>query len=148
VASGWLASTATLLGLGEVQARTATASAQGQQLEGSWLVTVSTPNNLITFISDGSLVGTTNMHPTQSPFHGTWVRTGDRQFAYTHWRFRSDSDGANIGSQKVYGELTLNETLDQYAARAVVEDYDRDGNLMRATTTNPLGQRITVELMP
>ena len=128
-------------------------AAQGQQLEGSWIVGAAGnlpggTNSLFTFTADGSLVGSTISHPTQSPFYGAWVRTGDREFAFTHWRFRSDASGTHIGSQKVRARLTLNQTLTEFTGQGVTEVYDVDGNLVSTVRFANEGQRITVEPVP
>jgi hypothetical protein len=126
---------------------------EGQQLEGSWIVGAAGnppggPNSLFTFTADGSLVGSTIAHPTQSPFYGAWVRTGDREFAFTHWRFRADASGTHLGSQKVRAQLTLNETATEFTGQGVTEIYDVDGNLVSTIPFANQGQRITVEPVP
>ncbi len=150
-AISWLASATTLLGLSGVRPPSVRASAQAQQLAGSWLVTGgrnSTPNDLNTFFSDGNMVGANTEHLTRTPNHGAWVRTGDRQFAYTHWRFLFDASGAWIGTRKVRGQLTLHESLNEYTAQTGSETYDLEGTLVQATNLTRRGQRITVEPLP
>jgi hypothetical protein len=70
---------------------------EGHELVGTWIQEVILPDrrivNYTTFFSDGTLVGTNSDHLTRSPFHGVWVRTGDRQFAVTQFRLVFDTLG-------------------------------------------------------
>ena len=142
------------IGLGAVAPRIAGVarggdlSSVGQQLEGTWITTVSresgTPGlplvftSLNTFLPGGALLETTAASMTRSPGHGQWLRTGDRQFTTTFVFFRFDAMGAFIGTQRVTRNIRLNERLDEYRAVNFVEIFDAAGTLTmtdRATET-------------
>jgi hypothetical protein len=151
-AGGLLSGAAAMLTLSAPRAR-ASVAAEGQELVGTWVQDVTTPDrrivNFTTFSADASLIATNSDHLTRSPFHGVWVRTGDRQFAVTQWRLVFDElGGQNVQRQKVRGEITVNETLDEATARYWVEFLDPDGNLVSSVATGGQLRRIKVEAMP
>jgi hypothetical protein len=98
------------------RASLAGASAQGQVMEGSWMITTTWPDGrqtsgLSTYNPDGSYVITTS-NPQGKTGHGAWVRTGNREFATMWVGLRFDQAGTVIGTQKSRSQLTLNDTLD------------------------------------
>src|SRR5215204_7164477 len=72
-------------------------------LEGSWEITV-TPDggdpivDIATFTRGGGLINS-DPDPNLSAGHGTWVKTGGREFAVTFVHFLS-SQGAALGTVK------------------------------------------------
>jgi hypothetical protein len=101
-----------------------------------------------TFFADGTMIGANTAHLQLTPNHGAWVRTGDRQFTYTHWRFAFDESGVYLGMRKVRGQLALSEDANEYMAQTVSEQYDLEGNLVQARNLTRRGRRISVEPLP
>jgi hypothetical protein len=127
-------------------------SAQGQGLEGSWMLATTFADGrqtrgLATYDSNGSYVfSTSNFFLSNG--HGAWVRTGDRQFATTWVALRFDQTGAVIGTQRVRGQLTLGDTADSFSTRGQVELLDREGNIVGSDSNTSQGTRIRVEPLP
>jgi hypothetical protein len=128
------------------------ASAQGQQLEGAWVVTVTVPGQpsvtaLHTYTRDGGvLVSSSSMQ--RSVGHGAWVRTGNREFGRTWVQLRFDEKGAFAGTSKVRSIIRLSETSDEWVGVAVTVDvFDPTGKQVSSTTGGVMDQakRIRVE---
>jgi hypothetical protein len=126
------------------------ASAQGQQLEGSWIVTLiqaGQPSRtaLHTYTADGGvLVSSPNRQVSLG--HGVWVRTGNREFGRTFVLLRFDDKGASVGMSKVRASLRLNEASDEWVGTATVEVFDTTGKLVSSTSgATDQGKRIRVE---
>ena len=130
--------------------REVVAGQPGHELVGTWYGNVQRASgvpliNFLTYAIDGTVVGTNSDHPTASPTHGSWERTGDRQFAYTTWRLLFHPDGAFAGTQKIRGEVTVSETLDSTTSQDQVDVYDAAGDLLRSTPASGTRRRIRVE---
>jgi hypothetical protein len=139
-----------------LQANAAAASQAGQSLEGSWISTVSILGlqalRITTYNSNGTLVTTapSNAPPLESSIggtgHGSWVRTGDRQFATTWIGLRFDANGNFVGTAKLRGRIQVNEQGDESTGQTQSESFDRDGNLVATATSTGQAKRIVVEL--
>jgi hypothetical protein len=132
------------LGVGMVQA-------QGQQLEGAWIVTVTAPGQppvtaLHTYTSDGGVIVSSPIMQ-RSVGHGTWVRTGNREFGRTWVQLRFDEKGAFTGTVKVRSIIRLNESLDEWVGVTVTSEvFDATGKQVSSTTgATDRGKRIRVE---
>lgn len=99
----------------------ASAAQAGQHLEGSWIYTVTIPGlpqpfpdtfkGLVTFIPGGSVVETSwapSLRSNSGAGHGTWVRTGDRQFAFT-FAFLWFDQGTLFVTGKARASITVDE---------------------------------------
>lgn len=124
-------------------------------LEGSWVSDVrpedpAQPRNITfwTFTGDGSLISSNRDHPTRGPAHGTWIRTGDHEFAVTFLRLIFDDQGTFAGTQKLRGQITVNQNTDEFTSRSMSEIFDAQGNLLRTGATIGTAQRIKVEPLP
>ena len=147
-----ISSAAVILALAVGPRVSPTAAAQsGPGLEGSWMSEVSSQlaagTRLTTYNADGTLITTAiaaGVIPTTG--HGSWVRTGEREFATTWFGFSRDAEGNYTAMTKVRGRLQLNGGGDEISSRSQVEVMDRNGNVLR--TDSPTGQakRIRVEL--
>jgi hypothetical protein len=119
----------------------ATSSAEGLQLDGTWMVTVTRINpppglaptfkSLLSYARGGVMIETssTSAVARRSPALGQWERIGNDLFATSMWFFRSDpATGANLGTQEVDRTVRLSADGDSFTAVAVVQQFDVDGN--------------------
>jgi len=128
-----------------------------EDIVGSWLETVtfsgvSAPpplKSLVTFIPDGSLVvadqGNVTTEIVFSAGHGAWVHLGGRTFAWTVIELISDLNGNLLGTLKVRGQYTVNESGNSYSGQFQAEIADTAGNLIDSAEGTNEGQRIQVE---
>ena len=135
-------------------------STVGQELDGTWLVTVDRPDPrpgapptfraLLTFFPGGAMMETATSLPPSSrgPGHGQWVRIGDRTFASTFMFFRFDATGRFIGSLKVHRRMVLARSLRRFRAVATVEIFDADDNLVATERATEVGKRLTIRSIP
>src|SRR5581483_6123408 len=70
---------------------TVAAAAQSEQLTGTWIEDAALPTGqptvtIVTFISDGTLLMTSDQHLVRTPAHGAWAQTGDGRYAWSWWR--------------------------------------------------------------
>jgi hypothetical protein len=122
--------------------------AAGQHLEGAWMTTVQSsgnPANFTLFTADGGFIAVPTGF-TSSAAIGSWVRTGDRQFAVTQYRWHYDSAaGTRTGVEKIRWTLTLNDTLDGFTAPYLSDTLDLNGNVVSSGQNTLIGKRIAVE---
>lgn len=141
-------STLTVVRIVHAQSKVSTV---GQRLEGTWHVTsqaTGTLQNLALFTGDGGFVAVPTGRTTtgaESAALGSWIRTGDRQFAVTQYRFTYDTAGSVTGTRKIRWNLTLNDTLDGFTAPYTSDILDLSGNVVSTTQSTLLGKRISVE---
>src|SRR6266508_1842861 len=88
------------------------------ELEGSWEVTVNPDGgepivDLATFTSGGGIINS-DPDPNLSTGHGTWVRTGGREFGVTFIHFLS-SGGVALGRLKVRAIVQLDQQTDTFS---------------------------------
>jgi hypothetical protein len=121
----------------------ATSSAEGLQLDGTWMVTVTRINpppglaptfkSLLSYARGGVMIETssTSAAARRSPALGQWERIGNDLFATSMWFFRSDpATGANLGTQEVDRTVRLSADGESFAAVSMVQQFDVDGNLV------------------
>jgi hypothetical protein len=147
---GWLAAVAALLGAWTPRASASGSRAQGQVLEGSWILDILVAagqrrTTLLTFTPEGGVVTTGSDHPTRSPGFGAWMRTGDRQFVATWRQLLFDANGAYVGQLKNRLRMQLNETLNELDVQGQPETFDLEGNLLTSGRTVTKGVRIVAE---
>ncbi len=118
----------------------ATSSAEGLQLDGTWMVTVTRINpppglaptfkSLLSYTRGGVMIETSSTSAARrSPALGQWERIGNDLFATSMWFFRSDpATGANLGTQEVDRTVRLSADGNSFTAVAVVQQFDVDGN--------------------
>jgi hypothetical protein len=120
-------------------------------LDGSWMVSITRPDGrrgtaLLTFSPDGSLMRSGDLHPLESPGHGAWVRTGEREFDLTYVTLQFDPERNLVGSRSANIRLTLSVGLDEFAGVARVKTMDLEDNLLTTSGEIPLqGKRLQVE---
>ena len=128
---------------------------------GTWLETVTFSGggapplkSLGTYTEDGSVVvadqgnDTTVLPFVFSPGHGSWVHLEGRTFAWTVIELITDLTGNLIGTLKVRGEYTVNESGNEYTGQFRAELFDPLGNLFDSVDGTNEGQRIQVEPLP
>ncbi len=128
-----------------------------EAIVGSWLETVTFSGggappplkSLVTFIADGILVvadqGNVTTETVFSAGHGAWVHLGGRTFAWTVLELISDLNGNLLGTLKVRGEYTVNESGNSYSGQFKAEIADTAGNLIFSVEGTNEGHRIQVE---
>ncbi len=159
---------AALLALAAIVAATgltsasATSSAEGLQLDGTWMVTVTRINpppglaptfkSLMSYARGGVLIETssTAAEARRSPALGLWRRTGNGLFATSMWFFRSDpATGVNVGTQEVDRTVRLSADGDSFTAVAVVQQFDVDGNPVGGQLhATEVGERLAITPNP
>ena len=127
----------------------------GQQLEGTWLLTVSRdmappgeplifPTTL-TFLPGGAYLETPSFVAGRTtPGHGQWVRTGDREFRGSFLHFRTNPTGAFIGMTKVTQTLRLSEDLQELYATALIQVLDAEGTVLGTARATSAGRRMSI----
>lgn len=128
-----------------------------QVLHGSFLATVSvnetgrTFKALDTFAPGGGVI-VTFFNPTgaQNIAQGSWLRTGDREFALTLEGVSPDvtlPSGQRVSfvSAKLQEKLILDESGDSFDSAFKDQFFDASGNVVRVGTGTVHGTRIVVE---
>ncbi len=116
---------------------TLTAQQGGQSLEGSWRVVVKpdmppAPGvaeflNLGTFMPDGGVIASDG-YITDSACHGTWVRTGNRQFAVTCLGLGYGPSGHTEYTFKLRTKLAYTDRASELAGPFAIDMGDANGN--------------------
>ena len=117
------------------------ASAEGLQLDGTWMVTVTRVNpppglaptfkSLLSYTRGGVMIETSSTAGAnrRSPALGQWERIGNDLFETSMWFFRFDpATGASIGTQEIDRTMRLSADGESFTAVAVVHLFDSDGN--------------------
>jgi hypothetical protein len=129
--------------------------AQGQRLEGSWVITV-TPvvppgvpqppsfRAYATLARGGALIGSGRTTPLGSPQHGTWAHIRGDEFAFTAIQDLFDVMGNFQGTVTVRVKLTL-IGKDEFVGVSNGETRDAAGNSTSNRCGTVRGQRITIE---
>lgn len=126
----------------------AAAGSGGANPEGSWLATVALPDGTIfespvSFCAGGAMVAS---DPSVAPhmntaYHGTWLKTGRREFVFTMVGFIYDDveDQYPNGRTKIVIKETdtIEPDGDTYNGLGTVEIYSLDGTLLRGPYPTP-----------
>ncbi len=105
------------------------------KLEGSWLQTVVQEGNpepfkvLASFAAGGALTHSVSLNPAQSPFHGTWKRTGRRTYVWSGQSFGYDDDFVFGATIHVRDEITLAKDGESFTAKGRVRVIGLDGTV-------------------
>ena len=122
------------------KASSAASSAEGLQLDGTWMVTVTRVNpppgvaptfkSLLSYARGGVMIETSNTGTTRrGAALGQWERIGNDLFATSMWLFRFDpATGASVGTQEIDRTMRLSADGESFTAVAVVHLFDSDGN--------------------
>lgn len=147
----------------EDRARDTKVSISGKKptIVGSWVLTVSIPDNAPPFDSfkalwsltgDGLLVSSAQGDVTPVPFpttssaYGAWVQTEGRQYAASFVAILYDvQTGENMGSLKLNQSITLSDSGVEWNGPFQAKVLDPDGNLIVTLNGTVNAKRITVE---
>ena len=134
---------------------------QKRAIVGSWLETVTveepggrTFKSVGTFSEEGGMAFSDQGNVTTTPpmvfsaAHGSWVHLGGRTFAWTVLELISDLEGNLLGTLKIRGEYSVNESGNQYSGRFLAEAADTTGNPIFSVEGTNAGQRILIEPLP
>lgn len=125
---------------------------------GSWLETVTVEGeggrsfkSVGTFFEDGNAAFSDQGNVTTDPpmvfsaAHGPWVHLRDRTFAWTFLELISDLEQNLLGTLKIRGEYTVDESGNKYSGRFRAEAVDTSGNPIFSVEGTNKGERIMVE---
>jgi hypothetical protein len=123
-------------------------AAPGQEIVGSWQLTVTGPASMTlqTYIADGGLVTAQGDHPRRSAGHGAWVRTGERRFLATHVSMRFGDQLELIGTTQLRLDITVDESGNSFTSRNIRDEFDLEGNLVN--TIDAAGQATRIVPLP
>jgi hypothetical protein len=137
-------------------------SAEGLQLDGTWMVTVTRINpppgvaptfkSLLSYVRGGVMIETSSTAGAnrRSPALGQWDRIGNDLFATSMWFFRSDpATGENLGTQEVDRTVRLSPDGESFTATAVVQQFDVAGNPVGPQLhATEIGTRLAINANP
>lgn len=125
----------------------------GNQLAGTWSVTVNRPaplpplTSLQVFTSDGSVIEMANeWQATRTASYGSWERIEARLYASTMVFFRFDPQtGAHVATQKIDRTIQLSDDGQTFthAGRATI--FDPSGNVVASFPVAASGERMQVD---
>ena len=127
---------------------------------GSWVEHIIVPGGPPPFKSvgiysaDGTLMfsdqGGVTSNPPQvfSSTAGSWTYVKERTFAWTAIALISDLDGNLVGTLKVRGETTLDQSGNRYTSRFLAEIFDTNGQILLSAPGTNEGRRVVVEALP
>jgi hypothetical protein len=132
------------------QAATAPTSQGGTALGGSWVVASTAQDQaptttLLTFAPDGGFLESGQSHPLESPGHGTWARSGDRQYDISYVALRFDPGRRFVGSRKANVRISVNATFDACTGESRSQLLDEAGNVLSSVSTTLQGTRLAVQ---
>jgi hypothetical protein len=156
--SGKRSSLAALVLVTAVVATGAVASAgagtgeDGNQLAGTWEVTVNRPAplpalaSLQVFTGEGSVIEAANDSATRTAAYGSWERVEGRLYAASAVFFRFDPQtGAHVATQKIDRTIRLSSDGQTWAAVAVATLFDPSGNVIASFRVPSTGERMPVD---
>jgi hypothetical protein len=123
------------------------AAAAGQQLQGTWIVTVTTTGEapitqLVTFFADGTTLANANQRPAQqgqpggksftSAGQGDWSKSGDRQFNSQFVQLIFDDGGSYKGMIKVHDTIRLDPSGETWAGSFSADVLDPSGKVVQS----------------
>ncbi len=128
------------------------------RIEGSWLATVALPDGTsfespLSFCAGGAMIvsdpGVFPLYPMTTNYHGTWAKTGRREFVFTMVGFQYDTveDQYPNGLYKIVIKETdtIEPDGDTYNGNGTVEWYSLDGTLLATYPTPTHATRIHAE---
>ena len=135
---------------------TASGQEAGNQLAGTWNVTVNRPAplpplySLQVFTSDGSWIEAATEAPaSRTPQFGSWERISGRLYAASGEIFRfNPATGAHIGTMKINRTMRLSQDGQSMTVVARATLYDLAGNVVTSFPVVATGERLQVERIP
>jgi hypothetical protein len=133
----------------------ATSESSGNQLAGTWNVTVTRPaplpavSSLQVYTAQGSMVESGSDGVSRSPQYASWKRIGGREYAATGIFFRFDPQtGAFVGRMKINRTIELAEDGQSFTFRGSSTILDANGHVVVSVSASGSGQRLQVEEQP
>jgi len=139
----------------------AASSAEGLQLDGTWIVTVTRVNppagvvptfkSLLSYARGGVMIEASNTGTTRrGAALGQWERIGNALFATSMWLFRFDpATGVSLGTQEIDRTMRLSADGESFTAVAVIHLFDPDGNPVGdALHATEVGTRLAINRIP
>jgi hypothetical protein len=133
-------------------------SSQKKNLVGSWIETVTFEGgfmpplkSLVNFSADGTVTvadqGNVNLSAGQlfSAGTGAWAAQGDRNFSWTVLELISDLNGNLVGTLKVRGTYTVDNSGNNYSGVFQAQVLDTSDNVLFSVGGTNTGRRIEVE---
>jgi len=145
-----------LLLLTGLQSKVGAQDQGGQSPAGAWITTATSQNppdvppirGYTTFTQDGSVLASDDWL-ADGLGHGSWVRTGNRQFAVTIQGLFFGPDGTAVARGKNRATLTSDPSSGELSGRYVFESFDlATGAPLGGGTGTVRMTRIRVEPMP
>jgi hypothetical protein len=128
----------------------------GNQLAGTWEVTVNRPAplppvlSLQAYTQAGSVIESGNDgSASRSPSYGVWERIGGRLYAASVKFFRFDPQtGAYLGVMKIQRTIQLSEDAQSWTAAGRATQYDVNGNVLLIVPVTATAERMPLEPLP
>lgn len=143
---------AVAVAVGAIGTAGATSNHSGNQLAGTWSVTLNRPAplpplaSLQVYTRPGSMVESGNDSASRSPQYGSWRRVAGRKYAATGVFFRFDPQtGAFVGKAKINRTIKLSNGGRSFTFRGRATVYDANGNVVANFPVSGSGQRLQVE---
>ena len=137
-----------------VPAGAGNAGSSEARLPGSWLVTVTLGGegapppfeSPVSFTADGVMIGSQASSPDLlfTPFHGTWTKTGRREFVFTAICYYWDRTASGVWKCVNKEAVTIEPDGDTYNGQASTVDYGPNGEVLAGTGATH-GVRIKAE---
>ena len=143
---------ATVVAGGAIATAGAASESSGNQLAGTWTVTVNRPaplpplTSLQVYTGKGSMIESANDSASRTPQYASWKRIDGRTYAATGVFFRFDPQtGAFIGKMKISRTIELSADGQSFTFQGVATSYDANGNVLATLKPAGTGQRMEVE---
>jgi hypothetical protein len=128
-------------------------NAAGNQLAGTWNVTVNRPaplpplSSLQVYTSDGSVLEMANeAQATRTAQYGSWERVNGRLYAASGVIFRFDPvTGAHVATMKINRNMLLSQDGRTMTVGARATTYDLTGKVLSSFPVRATGERMDVE---
>jgi hypothetical protein len=145
----------TAVAIGAVHSASASGDNAGNQLAGTWRVTVNRPAPLTPIVSlqvytgDGSVIENANDTGARSPSFGAWERVNERTYASSGVFFRFDPQtGAQVATHSIDRTIRLSADGQTFAAVAHAVTRDLNGNVIADLRVPSTGERMQVDRIP
>ena len=120
------------------------------KLIGSWNAEIETSEHgpgrgLMTFTSDGIVLGDEEPLPFETTAHGNWIATGPLEAAYTFVGLIGNAEGKPGSRLKAVGALTYDGEVDRWRGPFQIEIVDANGQRTFTEHGTLSGARIAVE---
>ena len=124
----------------------------GNNLAGTWTVTVNRPAPLPPVISlqaytgEGSMVESGSDSVSRSPQYASWERVGGREYAATGVMLRFDpQSGAFAGEMKINRTMDLAQDGQSFTFQGRATVYNTNGNVVTSFPVSGSAKRLQVE---